>query len=214
MLAACSSSAAATPALPSSTSAPAHRSPTPTRTLPSSASASATSLPTLPPASDPYFASDGGGEPRSAAYWKLWSSCTESNQAAVATANGGRAAGWIILDDLLADPGMRVGRSAVETCEQGVRVLDRMDAAGNVKGDDAAYGLAVQLLTGQLNLAVGAEFCPAVQDAVQAGQLLLLSAGFDGAGDSLGPASAPDDRELARFLAEQLAAYNAGQLCQ
>jgi hypothetical protein len=125
---------------------------------------------------------------------------------------GDRAAGRIILDDLLADLGVLVGRFAVETCEQGVRILDRMDAAGNVQGDDAAYQLAARLLTAQLNLAVGAEFCPAVQDAVQAGQLLLLSAEFDGAGDTLGPQDGQRYQD-AVALAAMLDDYNNGNLC-
>jgi hypothetical protein len=132
----------------------------------------------------------------------------------VAAANGGREAGWIILDDLLADPGMLVGHNAVETCKQGINLLDGMDAAGQAKVDDAAYELAAQLLVAQLNLAVGAEFCLAVQDAVQAGQLLLISIDFDGSGDYLGPGDASDDRQLALFLAGQLADYNHGALCQ
>jgi hypothetical protein len=119
----------------------------------------------------------------------------------VAAANGGHEAGWIILDDLLADPGMLVGHYAVETCEQGVNILDALDAAGEVRAGDAAYELAAQLLTAQLNLDVGAEFCLAVQEAVQAGQLLLMSVDFDGAGNYLGPGDACDDRQSALFLA-------------
>jgi hypothetical protein len=42
---------------------------------------------------DPYFQSDGGGEPRSAGYWLLWNGCVEGNKADVAAANGGRSAG-------------------------------------------------------------------------------------------------------------------------
>ena len=70
------------------------------------------------------------------------------------------------------------------------------------------------MLGGQLNLATGAEHCPAVDDAVQSAQLLLLGAGFSGSGEALGPAAPADDRELAQFLTEQLAAYNVGSLCQ
>jgi hypothetical protein len=76
-------------------------------------------LPTQAPTNAPFVASDGGGEPRSAGHWLLWNSCAPGNRAATAAANGGRAAGWIILDDLLVDPGVLVGGYAVETCEQG-----------------------------------------------------------------------------------------------
>ena len=74
--------------------------------------------------------------------------------------------------------------------------------------------LAAQLLTAQLNLAAGAEYCPAVDEAVQAAQLLLLSLGFDGSVGYLGLEQAPEDREIARFLVEQLAGYNTGSLCR
>jgi hypothetical protein len=158
------------------------------------------------PTADPFFESDGGGEPRSAGYWRVWNACAPDNQAETARANGGRAAGWIILDDVLADPGILVGPLAVETCEQGLALL-------RGHPDDAAYGLAAQLLAAQANLAAGAAYCPASDQAVQAGQLLLLSVAFDGTGDYLGPGGDAEDREVALFLIEQLQAYNAGRLC-
>ncbi|MDF1597979.1 MAG: hypothetical protein P1T08_18035 [Acidimicrobiia bacterium] len=49
-------------------------------------------------------ASDDGGEPRSAAYWALWNTCAPDNRSELAAANGGREAGWVLVDDLLADP--------------------------------------------------------------------------------------------------------------
>ena len=57
--------------------------------------------------------------PRTAGYWLVWNACAEDNQADVARANGGREAGWLILDDLLAHPGILLGELAVETCERG-----------------------------------------------------------------------------------------------
>jgi hypothetical protein len=159
------------------------------------------------------FASDGGGEPRSAGYWQLWNGCAEENKAEVAAANGGREAGWIIMDDLLADPGILVGPVAVETCDQGLTLLRAQDAAGGEMSGDAAYALAAQLMAAQLNLGAGAEYCPAVGEAVQAGQLLLLSLDFDGSGSYLDPEAGGDDRELALFLTDQLRAYSAGSLC-
>lgn len=56
--------------------------------------------------------------------------------------------------------------------------------------------------------------CPAVDEAVQAGQLLLLSLQFDGTGKAPGANPPSEDREVAQFLAEQLAAYNVGSLCR
>ena len=74
-------------------------------------------------AADAATVSTGGGEPRTAGYWLVWNACAEENKADVAVANGGREAGWILLDDLLADPGILLGDLAVEACEQGLRLL-------------------------------------------------------------------------------------------
>ncbi|NPV07338.1 MAG: hypothetical protein HPY83_05155 [Anaerolineae bacterium] len=54
-------------------------------------------------------ASDGGGGPRPAAYWAQRNMCAPDNRADVARANGGREAGWVLVDDLLADPGNQPG---------------------------------------------------------------------------------------------------------
>ena len=163
---------------------------------------------------DPFFAAHGGGEPRTAGYWLVWNSCAEGNQAETARANGGREAGWVILDDLLADPGILLGELAVETCELGIRLLQGQDTAGVTHPDDLAYPLAAQLLTAQANLAVGAEYCPASDEAVQAGQVLLLSLGFDGSGERLAPDAEAHNREVAQFLIDKLREYNAGGLCR
>jgi hypothetical protein len=137
-------------------------------------SPSPTPLPPTPaPTADPFFASQGGGEPRTVGYWLLWNSCAEGNKADIARANGGRAAGWVILDDLLDDPGILLGA-----------LLRARDADGVERTGDVAYDLAAQL-----NLAVGAEFCPAI---------------FDGSGAYLYPGGRLDDRDLALALAEQL----------
>jgi hypothetical protein len=60
------------------------------------------------------------------------------------------------------------------------------------------------LLTAQLNLAVGAEYCPAVDEAVRAAQLLLVSRDFDGTGSYFSMAEASRDRETTDFLVQQL----------
>lgn len=163
---------------------------------------------------DPATASTGGGEPRSTSYWLLWNSCAPDNRAETARTNGGRAAGWIILDDLLADPGVLIGEMEVTTCAQGVALLQQQAVSGEDRSSDPAYGLAAQLFTAQLNLAAGAASCPAAEQAVQAAQLLLLSLDFQGTGTYLTPDSPnPRDRALAGELADILARYNAGALC-
>lgn len=176
-------------------------------------------VPTLPPLQitplvDPYLQSSGGGEPRTTGYWLVWNSCAEGNQAAAAQANGGREAGWIILDDLLADPGVVIGTMTVENCTQGVNLLQGRDTAGGDHGNDPAYRMAAQLLAAQLNLAAGAEFCPASDQAVQAGQLLLVAIGFSGSGGYLGPPAANQEVVTADMLTDQLSNYNSGALCR
>jgi hypothetical protein len=161
-----------------------------------------------------FFQSQGGGEPRSAGYWKLWNSCAPDNRAETARANGGRAAGWFLLDDLLEDPGILLGELPVENCEQAISLLQRQDLDGAQRDDDPVYQLAAQLLSAQVNMAAGAEYCPAGDQAVQAGQLLLISLGFNGQRSHVGSLVNNQDTETARVLVEQLGQYNSGQLCR
>jgi hypothetical protein len=170
--------------------------------------------PTLAPEADPFFQSQGGGEPRSAGYWLIWNSCMPDNKAEVAAANGGREAGWIILDDLLAAPGVLLGEMSIDSCDLAVGLLQVRDRAGMDQSVDPAYSLAAQLLAAQLNLAAGAEYCPAVDEAVRAGQLLLISRGFDGTGSYFSVVESSQERRAAEFLVEQLGEYNAGNLCR
>lgn len=172
---------------------------------------SPTTVPTVKP--NPLFTSNGHGEPRTIGYWLLWNSCAEGNQSATARANGGRASGWVVMDDLLVDPGIMLGAVPVESCTYGVNLLQGNGRQGINRQGDAAYALATQLLTAQLNLASGSEYCAASDQAVQAAQLLLLGLKFDGTKGYLAPPSASLDRETAIMLTEQLANYNSGTLC-
>src|SRR3990170_431582 len=101
---------------------------------------------TLPPPSTPTLdfshLSDGGGEPRSGGYWLLWNTCAADNKSEVAAANGGREAGWIILDDLLQDPGIQIGNLEVQTCLQSLAILNQTDSQEEDKSNDALYQLA------------------------------------------------------------------------
>lgn len=117
------------------------------------------------------------------------------------------------MDDLLADPGMLIGALQIETCEQGVNLLQTRNLQGVEMKNDTAYTLAAQLLAAQLNLAVGSEYCPASDQAVSQAQLLLLQLEFDGTGNYLGPPIASTNTESAKNLTEQLANYNHGLLC-
>ena len=169
--------------------------------------------PTSEPVQDPMLKSNGGGEPRSPDYWLAWNSCAEGNQSAVAATNGGKEAGWIIMDDLLTDRGMLIGTLQIETCQQGVSLLQAQNLQGTEMKNDAAYTLASQLLAAQLNLATGSEYCPASDKTVSQAQLLLLELNFDGTQSYLGPPQANANVENAKKLTEELVSYNNGTLC-
>jgi hypothetical protein len=172
-------------------------------------------VPTPAPTDDSAFASDGGGEPRTAGYWLVWNTCTEGNQSATAKANGGREAGWILLDDLLTDPGIMMGTDELKACQQAAAILGGKLPESTPENDLHFYRLAAALLTAQLNLAIPAESCPAVEQAVQAGQLLLVSVGYHvGDASSLSPRNPEKDSQLADFLSGQLDRYNRGELCR
>lgn len=168
-----------------------------------------TPIPTPAPTVNPYYKSGAGGEPRTTGYWLLWNSCAPDNRADVAAANGGRAAGWIILDDLLVNPGIVVGNLLVTDCVQAVNLLNYKDIFGEEKTDDLTYSVAAQLLAAQLNLAAGAVSCPAAEDALNGGQLYLVGLGFTGAGDYT-----PEDTNPVSTFIENLQQYNLGNLCQ
>jgi hypothetical protein len=155
-------------------------------------------------------ASDGGGDPRLPGYWAVWNTCAPDNRAAEAAANGGRAAGWLLVDDVLADPGIGLGDHLLASCEESVALLEGKDGAGGQSGDPA-YELAGQLLTAELNLTAGAETCPVVDEAVVGAHLLLSTAKFDGVSTS--PLDAEAGGAVPR-LVELLKAYNAGELCR
>jgi hypothetical protein len=140
----------------------------------------------------------------------MWSTCGEGSQADVAAANGGTDAGWILLDDLLTDPGVALGEYRIPACEAGVNLLEGSSVEG-ASTDDPAYSLAAGLLTAELNLSVGAETCPAVEEAVVAGHVILASLGFDGEGRYL---AEPGVAASAGSVIELLGAYNAGELCR
>ena len=157
-----------------------------------------------------------GGDPRTIGYWKNWNTCTGGNQSATAAKNGGAAAGFFILNDLLPQR-LSTGDAntaddyMITTCTQAVKVLSKQDQSGTNKAKDAAYELAAQLLAAKLNLAAGAETCTAQNTAVTNGQLLLDQINFTGSGSYLEKSS--NNRTKALNLAATLDRYNNGNLC-
>jgi hypothetical protein len=151
-----------------------------------------------------------GGDPRTIGYWKNWNRCTSGNQAATAERNGGAAAGFFLVEDLLPQT---IGDFSITTCEQAVKLLSKQDQAGRNKANDAAYELGAQLLAARFNLAAGAETCLVVQQAVLDGQTLLDGINFSGSGDYLGSKSKNPKRPQALSIAATLDRYNNGNLC-
>ena len=154
-------------------------------------------------------ASTGGGDPRPPGYWAVWNTCAPDNRAAEAAANGGRAAGWLLVDDVLADPGIGLGDHLLASCEESVALLQGV-GAGAVTSDPA-FELAGQLLSAELNLTAGAETCPVADEAVVGAHIILSTAKFDGV--SASPLDAQAGGAAPR-LVELLEAYNAGELCR
>ena len=178
---------------------------------PAPSAASATAIPSgvdpLPSLGS--TATNGGGDPRSSAYWIQWSSCGEGSQAAVARQNGGREAGWILVDDLITDPGLALGDHDVTTCGEAAAILD-----GSTRGllPGAIGELPRQVLTAELNLSSGAESCEAAETSVLLGQAILSALGFDGHA----PLRAPDAQEetIVADAVQALREYNSGALCR
>ena len=151
-----------------------------------------------------------GGDQRTIGYWKNWNRCTGGNQAAVAAKNGGAAAGFFLVEDLLPQ---LVGDFSVTSCQQAVKLLSKQDQNGKNKASDAAYELGAQLLAARFNLAAGAETCLPAQQAVLDGQTLLDQINFSGSGDYLGSKSKDPRRAQALSFAATLDRYNNGNLC-
>jgi hypothetical protein len=145
-------------------------------------------------------AATGPGGARTSAYWIQWSTCGEDSRAETAAANGGRDAGWILVDDLLADPGIALGGWPVTTCRDAIAIL-----AGSAA--DPLTHLARQLFTAKLNFEAGSGRCQAASDLVAAGDALLASI------EQSAAATATDSTDAAS-VAALLGTYNADVLCQ
>ena len=157
--------------------------------------------------------STGGAEPRTPAYWAVWNSCAPNNRSEEAAANGGRQAGWILMDDLLTNPGVSVGDFVIESCEEGLNMLEALETSSAPRSSEWVYLLAAHVLSAELNLNVGAETCPAAEEAVIAGHFALSSAQFVGSGDYVITAT-PDIVDSAEAITRLLEAYGRGVLCR
>ncbi len=179
-----------------------------------------------------------GGRPSTIGFWKNWNSCSGGGQVDNAVENGGLtpaerlASGNALLDDVLQAPGITIGLltlvadTDVYDCDDGtqqaVNLLDKRDIAppNKKKANDAAYGLAAQLLAALANEAAGAGVCPEAGQAIIDGQQLLVDINFNGTGDyfTTKGKNAVDEingrtKQEANDLAGTLDEYNNGTLC-
>ena len=178
-----------------------------------------------------------GGDPRTPGYWKNWNRVTGGGQAINADRNGGWAAGFWLLEDVL-DPDVGGGIlwddildddgyfpeyvSPINSAAVAVDILDQREIGDpSVPGDgikhssDAAYTLAMHLLAAQLNFGAYAESCDEARDAVLAGEMLLDEYDFNATGNYLvsKDKKVRADYNLALNLANGLDLYNNGYLC-
>jgi hypothetical protein len=175
-----------------------------------------------------------GGEPRTIGYWKNWDSCSGGGQVETAINNCGPTSaerlggGCALLDDVLQPPGITLGLLAmiadadVFNCDDGTQwaqyILDKRSIDGNntKRANDAAYGLAAQLLAAIANNSAGAEVCAEAGQAIVHGMLLLNDISFDGMGSyfdkSVDEINGRTKQE-ASTLAGLLDSYNNGTLC-
>jgi len=151
------------------------------------------------------------GDPRLPAYWALWNTCADENRADIAKANGGRDNGWFLMDDLIADPGIQLGDLPIDTCEQGLALLEGYSTDGEDFSGDA-YRLAGQLLAAELNLNAGAESCPIAEEAVIGSHIILSSLGFNSTG-TYDDAITSDLANSITPILDLLTGYNSGELC-
>jgi hypothetical protein len=147
-----------------------------------------------------------GGLARTIGFWKNWSSCSNGKQKPV-------------LDETLAlfpisygtTHGVFIGDLYVDTCLEGVRILDKSTVNNGKKmASDPAFNLAAQLLAARLNIQAGAGVCPAAVTAINAAQALLDLVGFNGIQK---PNMTSAQANQANTLAATLDKYNNNTLC-
>ena len=154
-----------------------------------------------------------GGDARTIGFWKNWTSCD------------GRGNQDPVLDQTLAlfpiaagqsTHGVWIGDIYVDTCEEAIAILNKSTLNGKKKANDAAYGLAAQLLAAVLNYQAGAGQCADATNAIADAQQLLDDVNFTATGNYLGPkvkGALAVQRAEALDLAETLDLYNNNLLC-
>jgi hypothetical protein len=167
---------------------------------------------TLDPGEDEVFNVDNtpppGGDARTIGYWKNWSgSCTGGHQTdTLGTTLASFGGGGVLIGDIFVN----------QACAEAVPILSKSRLSGTKMANDAAYGLAAQLLAAKLNVQAGAGTCAAATTAITNGQALLDTINFDATGSYLGPkvkGATAVQRANALSLATTLNDYNNNTLC-
>ena len=162
-----------------------------------------------------------GGQ-RTIGYWKNWNRCTGGNQSRTADKNGGPAAGFFLIENVLPQTvgNLVIPAPATPTttnsqgCLIAVRILGKSDInSGKSMSSDGAYNLAAQLLAAMFNVQAGAKACN-IQQTIDQANALLRSINFRGTGAYL-PSKGGNQplRAQANALAKTLDDYNNGKTC-
>ena len=154
------------------------------------------------------------GDARTPGYWKNWNTCTGGNQAQTAAKNGGVAAGWYLLDDVLRLGAITIGnlKLAATDCVKGVRILDKSDVVtGNKRASEALFNLAAHMLAAKANYVAKAHTCTTATNAINGAQALLVKYKWVGTGNYNVTAA---DATLAHNYATTLDQYNNNFPCQ
>lgn len=152
---------------------------------------------------------------RTIGYWANWNSCSGGEQT---QAQANPPSFWL---DLYIGS-VSIGNVLMDTCPHARYILQKRDFTGANMSSDGAYNMGAQLLGAKLNVAAGADQCTIANQAIAAGDALLIAIGFDGTGSpSLPSGNQPtlvqQRRAYANTLASILDQYNnlteSGKVC-
>jgi len=148
-----------------------------------------------------------GGGTRTIGYWKNWNSCSHDGAFVDRAAKTGNH----LADEFLP---ILIGDLDVYTACKAMDILNKSPIDGGKKAaNDAAYGLAAQLLAAKLNVAAGAGHSGFIDGIIDEAQTLLADADFDGTGTYWkGGKNAAAERHMALELAGILDQYNNGTI--
>ena len=154
-----------------------------------------------------------GGPARTIGYWKNWSSCSKGKQDPILDYVLSRFGFAPALPpDPLPNPlpaittGVNFGTLNINTCSEGVNILDKSTTGGVKKASHPAYNMAAQLLAAKLNIQAGAD-SRCVPGYILEAEQLLVAINFSGTGS---PSYSATQGARMNVLATLLDRYNNG----